>query len=175
MSKLNKYSFISLIVILFPFGLFSVTHLEIYPSLILPTGASQLDLVKGCFFVESYEILGVKSDTNKYEIIDGKKITGLAPEHFIIPLHKKHLGLQPDRNVDVKVRLLDIPLFSYNYNENNTQADLSELRQWIKKRLRKNGYNDDIIKFRVIEKKIKHGQREVISSRVVSEKSYDLD
>ncbi len=167
-----KFTVFLILVLLVPFVLKTVSRkLEPYPAIILPSGASKLDLKEGKIGVDGISIYGYDTQGN-LEKIDVKQFIAPIPSHYFHVLANNEFGLSTKTTDEIWLRGLNKKI---DIKRKSTSSEHQELAKiWLANRLKKLGLSTSSILIRYEFKELSINDGKELSRKITNEKNISL-
>lgn len=151
-------SIVLLLFLMVPYGL-KLFYSEPYPAIILPSGHTKHTLKDSSFCAPAKVIQAVNINSMHYENVPLEDFFDPAPVRLLAYWERNEFGLK--KSEDVQSR--------------NDSLRLDEAKLWFKMKLNKMGYLADHFKLLNLEYCFDKNSKAIINSKVLNQKTYELD
>ena len=161
-----------LVFLLIPFVLRIITpSLEVYPSIVLPSGAGKVKLANDGLTYQTTEIYGKNQVTGKLERLEVQDFFKPIPVQYFHAIVEGEFGLDPEYRKSIRSLLFERRTVG---STKVTEEEREQTREWLRTRLKKAGCRDSVL---VVQKRAityNTDSKELEDNQLVYEKSYDL-
>ena len=162
---------ILMIFLLVPFLLRIITpSLEVYPSIVLPSGAGKVKLTDGDLTYHTTEIYGKKM-TGELVRLDVREFLKPIPVQYLHAIVEGEFGLEPDYRKRINSLLFESRIVG---GTKVTEEERAQTRAWLRVRLKQAGCRDSVLIVQRRRIAYDTGSRELENNQLIYEKSYDL-
>lgn len=164
--------------LLVPFTLKTMnSFLEVYPSLVLPSGATIAKSADTYIEVNKTLALGIDAISGEEKALEFEKLFAPLPPHFAIRvIDRGKLGLNDDRSVRVKLKY--VPLLSgfvfYLNRKDVDQAEKEQVRAWLADRLTSLNCQPDLLIIRKVKANLTKATMTLSAFETTEEIRYEL-
>ena len=167
-----KFTVFLVLVLFVPFVLRTLAkQLEPYPAIILPSGASKIDLKEGVIGVNSLSIYGYDTQ-GKLEKIDVKQFIAPIPSHYFPVIAKNEFGLSTKTTDEIWLRGLNKKIDIKRKSVSLANQELAKI--WLSNRLKKLGLSTSLILIRYEFKELSINDGKELSREITNEKNISL-
>ena len=167
-----KFTILLIIALFVPFAIKTAnSKLEPYPAIILPSGASKLDLKKGAIGVDSLSIYGYDTQ-GKLEKIDVKQFIAPIPSHYFQVIANNEFGLSTKTTDEIWLRGLNKKIDIKRKSISLENQELAKI--WLTNRLKKLDLSSSSILIRHESKELSINDGKELSREIINEKNISL-
>ena len=167
-----KFTVFLVVVLFVPFVLRTLSKkLEPYPALILPSGASKIDLKEGVINVDSISIYGYDTQ-GKLQKIDVEQFIEPIPNHYFRHIANKEFGLSTKTTEEIWLKGLNKKI---NIKRKSISLENQRLAKiWVSNRLEQIGLSTSSILIRNESKVLSINNAKEVSREITNEKNISL-
>ena len=179
---LKKYKYIYFyltlgIIFFIPLGLKFIgkaNKLEVYPSIVLPTGATLLESSNDNFIYKRTVLLAYKDGQNKLEEINIENFLSPIPNQYLFAIYDNDFGLDIKKKNNIIFRTDLIDTLHYRNNYHFSLDMLSNTKAWYRKKLVIQGFEESKFIARILEYNASISTQDVIDISIIDEKQFSL-
>ena len=153
----------------FPY-IMSNSTFEPYPAILLPSGASKINIKKGVITVRNLSIYGYDSQ-GKLQRIDVSKFLAPIPVQYLYSITKNEFGLSTKKNKNIYIRGIgEVKIDRKAITPKNQRL----AKIWLSNKLNELGLLNSSFLIRHEVKKIETNSGKEISSKIIKQKNVSL-
>ncbi|MCD8742072.1 hypothetical protein LT679_15770 [Mucilaginibacter roseus] len=169
----TRFTFLLLLCLIIPFSLRLMKY-EPYPAVLLPSGPQTVKKTQGSIRMEFKQVFGLNPNNN-WKRIEPKEFMHPAPAAYLTNLTLKNMGFKELKPHLFNGRYALVNHFFRFHRGGATNSNTEDLRDWLKGRLAKSGYQTSKIRVSTYVNTISTANGEITKKELKEEKYYDLD
>ncbi|GAA4916648.1 hypothetical protein [Mucilaginibacter defluvii] len=168
-----KFTGILFAIFLIPFVL-RLFGLEPYPAILFPSGPETVKQVNGKTKIETKQLFA-KNQNGQWALVEPKAFMYPVSAIQLAKLVSKNMGFKKQKPFPLKGKIGIVNYLYRSQNSSSNAAEDAELRNWIKKRLKRGNYQTSEVKVATYSNVISTTNGNILKKELKDEKYYKLD
>jgi len=166
------------ILLVVPLGLKFIAKankLEVYPSIVLPTGATLLESNSDYLVYKRVVVLAKSQKTNSLEELKIKDFLSPIPKHYLFAIYDNDFGLNLEKKNKISFRTSLIKEFYFRNNKSFTPSMIDQTKKWYQEKLKNLGFSTEVFIAKTLEYTVNISTEKTVKIETLEEKRYELD